>query len=220
MSKKKQYILGTIAIALVLCCGAGTLTSILSPETTVMPTVAATAIPITDTAAQATRTAADADAWATKAAVPTATPTIAPSPTIVPTVAHPTAPTAELSYFTATMEVVMIYENASSALGVLSAEAGNDPTVILDDEWRLATAVNLGSILTAGEMLRKIDPPAKYSEAHTEFLAAATHYDNFVDLYSRGLDDVNVDLINAAVDELQLGTAAMARSTAILSEMQ
>lgn len=224
MSKKKKLILGTIAIALVLCCGASAISSILPSETTEMPTIASTAaIPTVNTAAQTTRTAADAAAWATKAAVPTTIPTIAPTSTAAPTIAptaEPVVDVSELAYFAAMTEVMTLYTDATAALGMLAMETTDDPYVVFDDEWKIACAIYLSDILTAGEQLRRIEPPIKYSEPHAELLVAATHYDRFVDLYSRGIGEVDADLIAAAADEMQRGADAITRAGVMLLEMQ
>lgn len=85
MSKKKKYVLGTIAIVLALCCGFGAIASILPSETSDMPTVVPTISPTVVSTAVRPRP---------PTVVPTDMPTIAPTarPTVAPTVAPESTP--------------------------------------------------------------------------------------------------------------------------------
>lgn len=119
-------------------------------------------------------------------------------------------------YIAAITEAVTTYENASNVLTSLANRAAVDPYLMIDEDWKLATAMCLASFTIAGEMIQEINPPVQYVQLHEQLVEAVAHYDRFVELYAAGIDDLDANLVDAAVTELEQGNAAMWHATALL----
>ena len=68
----------------------------------------------------------------------------------------------------------------------------------------------------AGEEVRKLEPPARFSAAHVDLLEAADHYDLVAQYYAEGVDDIDSSKLALATTHMQLGSEAIQRATAKL----
>ena len=216
----KKYL---VLLLIVLCVGCST--ELYEPLPTIAPTSAPPQAVIevvpTPQLVSAIPTAVPQVPTVAPTVAPTPTPTVVPTavPTAVPTVmptAEPTMSAEEIAYGDAIIEVVEAYGNIFSLLAIQFDEAAADPAMMFDENWRLATAVYLGSLIVTGDMARDITPPARYAESYGLFLEAVTHYDKFVDLFTDGVDELDAEKINAATMEMTLGGDLTRQSTELM----
>lgn len=109
---------------------------------------------------------------------------------------------------------VSIQDDLGSALSDFSNSflaAGEDPLLILDDEWRLDVAIALATMDLVAEQIRDLDPPAGTEELHEVQLQIADELEITTAATVRGIDELDV----AAIEE---GTAALLRASALLDE--
>ena len=216
----KKYL---VLLLIVLCVGCST--ELYEPLPTIAPTSAPPQAVIevvpTPQLVSAIPTAVPQVPTVAPTVAPTPTPTVVPTvaPTAVPTVmptAEPTMSAEEIAYGDAIIEVVEAYGNIFSLLAIQFDEAAADPAMMFDENWRLATAVYLGSLIVTGDMARDITPPARYAGSYGLFLEAVTHIDKFIDLYADGVDELDAEKINAATMEMTLGGDLTRQSTELM----
>ncbi len=105
---------------------------------------------------------------ATEAAQPTATATSTPD-------------TGVADYATAMGEITSNYALAFGTISRQFDRAGQDVSVLFDQDWIIETAAAFVMIQLAGEEARAITPPSRFVEAHAALLEAADHGDAAVD---------------------------------------
>ena len=136
---------------------------------------------------------------ATRALVPTATPK--PTATSVPRFT-----VAEEVYTEKITGVLNTYSDVFTNLAKLFTAAGNDATLILDDEWRKNVVLVLATMGLANEDVRALNPPERFINTHSYLLNAAAHYDKAIYLCAEAVDSLDVDGLNQCMDEFELGT--------------
>ena len=136
-------------------------------------------------------------------------PTHTPHPTSKPTVGFTAA---ERAYLLKVLSITEPCSDALQALSVLASRAGNDPMLILDDEWLLSTAMALAAIKVSNDELRRLEPPTRFSSVHKNLEEAAEHFDRVVYLFAEGVDELDASRIRLAGQEMRLGGAAVERA--------
>ncbi len=150
-------------------------------------------------------------------ATPFITATLESTDTPQPTATQDMTATTEAEEQAYLIEMTQIgddYVTALELVGELSNQAGEDPTLLFDEEWKTQMAIGLLLMQVSGENSRELQPPARYEEAHKQFLEAVVHMDRVVELLPRGIDELDADLINEASIEMLLGTEALDEATA------
>jgi hypothetical protein len=150
---------------------------------------------------------------------PVPIPTDAPVPTVVPTEAAAGETAEELAYRLSVIDIAGQFEEGLGGLGAQSTAAGETPSLMFDEDWKIATAVYLASISVASDRVRELDPPAKFQAVHDELLIAAGHFDTMTTLYAEGVDEVSADKLGLALESMQLGSESAQRVTALLQEL-
>ncbi len=151
----------------------------------------------------------------TATAIPTDTavpPTEEPRPT--PTEAPTEDPTAEASrkavdgYVDWASEQFTGIGEAAGTLGERFGELGEDPTVLLDKDWRLQTGVMLGVLkVYAQELQQREDVPPEAADIHARITGVAAKLDRAATLYAQGLDNVDANTLGQAVQLIgEVGT--------------
>ena len=127
-------------------------------------------------------------------AVPTDTPK--PTPTPIVTVECPTP--SERAYFARFAEVIYPAATAYGEFGRLNLEAGDNVLLLLDDAWRLEVVVQLALIQIAADGITELTAPPSLASIHRHNLQMASAMQDGNDLYAKGIDNLDADLIAAA----------------------
>lgn len=95
-----------------------------------------------------------------------------------------------------------------------------DDSSLFDDETWLATSAEiLGSISLLNHEVRALDSPLRCQPVHARLLEAADHYESFVTLYGEGIEELNGEKIDRAVDEMVAGTDTIHDATQRIDEL-
>lgn len=170
---------------------------------------------------------------ATRRATPSPRPTSTPRPTATPNAAATDAAReaatlvaaaqtellAELDYAKAIQRISVDYKEALDGIFTQSQAASENPYLIINDEWKITTAVYLAAMQVAGDNVRALDPPARFVPVHADLLEAAEHYDLVAQYYAEGVDDLDSTKLQLATAEMQLGSAAIQRATTKLQAL-
>jgi len=208
-----------IIIAALLACGIfGAIGSLFTdngekPETGRPADVVATELPAESTEPPApTNTPAPTD---TSEPISTARPVATAAPT-----EDAAGESAEMSAFQAAIvEISGLYKGGLDGLAAQSSAAGSTPALMLDDEWKSTTAIYLGAIRAANDLVRGLDPPEQFREVHGELLVAAEHFDTMTTLYAEGVDEISAGKLDGAAESLQLGNEAIQRATVLMNAL-
>lgn len=221
MTRRRKIIIG-IAGFIILCCIGTIVSSIFFPneddtaETTPIVQVAEEDAELPSAPDEPTNTAAPTDIPATNTSTP-APPTNTPVPaTNTPTPTETAVPATntpdpgqltdeEETYRDSIVEISAIYINTLSQLGEQLTAAGNDITLMIDDDWKLEVATSLALLLFAGEEARSLDPPERFEDLHEHWLNAAAHYDLVAEYLADGIDEFDIDKINSANEQMGAG---------------
>ncbi len=163
------------------------------------------------------------------ASVPSATarPTVTskPSPTIMPSatttktaVPKPLSPASlsESEYATAVGDISKDFKSAFTDLADRMTQVSDNPELLLDENWRVKTALNVVLIKDCNKRVRALKPPTKYTVSHASMIEAANHFDKAMDSLVYGLDNLDVDSLKQALDQIALGNTDVQRATSQL----
>lgn len=133
---------------------------------------------------------------------PTATPepTDTPLPTAAPTeTAESNLSIEEQEYATQIANASLEYADWLRQLSDLSLDAGADPTLLFDDDWTTDLGITLGLLQITSEQMANVEPvPGRFKviDNYMEQIHAETKL--LVKNYASGVDNIDVDLITAA----------------------
>ena len=132
----------------------------------------------------------------TSSALAVAVPTDTPKPTPTVTVECPTP--SERAYFTRLVEVIYPAATVYSEFGRLNVEASNNILLLFDDTWKLEVVVQLALIQSVADGIRELTAPPSLASIHRHNLQIASAMQDGNDLYAKGIDNIDADLIAAA----------------------
>lgn len=118
----------------------------------------------------------------------------------------------EQAYADELAPIMKQYSAAIETFGEQMLATGNDPSLILDEQWRLKMATALATWNILGNQMRAIKPPARYVAMHNEILSAAAHYERAGTLIVSGLDQFDGDKIDQGNTAAILGSEALGRA--------
>ena len=139
----------------------------------------------------------------TSSAPAVAVPTDTPKPTPTVTVECPTP--SERAYFTRFGEVITPAATVYNEFGRLNVEATNNMLLLFDDTWKMEVVVQLASIQSVVDGIRELTAPPSLASIHRHNLQIASAMEDGNDLYAKGIDNIDADLIEAAT--LRMGDA-------------
>ncbi len=149
---------------------------------------------------------------------PTATPMppalIPPSPTAVPDWV------AEIAYTLLISTFSQQYSETFSQLGPLLIEAGSNPLLLLDADWKISVAAHLEALQLTGWAVQNMDVPDRFQDIHRDFTQAIEHFDIFGQLLAEGIDEVDMDKLDRATTEILAGTALIDAAAAKINALQ
>lgn len=103
-------------------------------------------------------------------------------------------------------EVQAILENYASAAedgGNLLGEAGQDNSLVFDQDWKNKMVISLALIQVNSTLARELTPPARFKAAHQHLLAMATQMDEMATLVAEGVDGLDGDKFDQAGETLK-----------------
>lgn len=152
------------------------------------------------------------------------TPTITPTPTVTPTPGAPTAtpipsPTTDLSELTFKADAQRILADYAESLDWFAKQTalvGDNPAIMLTDEWKLQTGGAVASIRAINNEIRTLNPPPAFAASWTEMRTAADTYDRAMDEFVKGVDNAEPLDITRAAALMTQGQAAVNRAKLLL----
>ncbi len=110
-----------------------------------------------------------------------------------------------------------------AALGSLAEHfllVGEQPSLFADDEWRAGVLLALGEVETGSNNLHAIDPPTARTEAiHRHLAAAATHYQEGIQLTARALEKFDADMLGRGANAIDAGGDATDQASAAVQSI-
>lgn len=221
---QRRIALPIVFTALLVCCGGTFVWALVDSglrQAGVLPTYTPTATRLpTLTATAAPAPSATAEPTATRRPSRTPKPTATARPKVTDTAAATSRlSAAEQAYVAAMVEITDAYSKALRGIGEESMAAGEDVTLLLDDDWKLRMALYMALLKVEGEAVRGLTAPVRFGPMHAEMLIAAEHFDRSADLMAGGIDAFDVEAIGLATREMNEGTAAIQRAQGLLGEM-
>ena len=113
----------------------------------------------------------------------------------------------ELGYLAEIIELSSTYETTLVEFSNLFEQAGEDITLMLDDDWRSKMVLCLAILKSNYTIVSEMTPPAKFSDVHADVLKAAECYNTTADLVAEGIDEFDAEKISLASEYLLLGNA-------------
>ena len=148
------------------------------------------------------------------------TPPPAPAKTTQP-VSPPTTPekpaltTAEQAYANAVADQATTVGNALTKLGELLQNPQYG-----DDAWTLQVATQLVIIQTVYDQAMELDPPSSMAEIHLKYTQGMKAYNDMTYLFSRGVDELDLNLIDQAVTKMETGIRLLNETTELMREFR
>jgi hypothetical protein len=126
--------------------------------------------------------------------IPTPTPE---PPTAIPSATGTPQPTQD-SYEILIGVKVAEYVKAFLDVNEYVQLAGNDPSLILDSEWKTKLGLALGILNFRADEMAKLEPTPKYVNLHSIIVKLADETHLFTDAYANGVDNFDSTLIAKA----------------------
>ena len=133
---------------------------------------------------------------ATATPIPTRTPAPTPTPTSCPT-------PEEQAYF---LEMGSLADSVSEVFfgfGNLNTRAGDNPSLILQEDWQLEAALYLIGFQFYIDAVKELSPPSSLRHIHQNLLASVNVLQKAVDAYAYGVDNLDVDSLVQAISYLE-----------------
>lgn len=144
------------------------------------------------------------------------TPTVAITPT---TPATPTFGVQENLYVIRVDGIVDRYDFSLTQIDQLIADAQADPTALEDQEWIIQMTTMITLLRSAGDELESLTPPALFNNVQTQLTQAATAYDNAADLLAAGIDQLQVETLTTATEQINTGDQALTAAQAAIETL-
>ena len=205
-----------LLLVLLTSCGAAP-----AVQSTPVPVIgeAVTSPPLETTAPEPTATTISTEAPApTTAPEPTATviPTVAPVTTAVPGLSEEAR-----AYFAAAAGPIGEYGKWYGVLGEQSSKAGENPALVLDDAWKVDTAVAITGLREAASQLDALDASGtEAAEIGRLVQQIVDETGPLTDEYTRGVDDFDASLISAAGRRMQTIAGLITQMNAEMGRLQ
>lgn len=110
-------------------------------------------------------------------------------------------------------EIVQQTQTMSDSLARMAAlTEGADVSLFLDDDWKLAVAVELVIWQQTYEDALAMTPPPRFAAAHAKYLESLSYFVQAGDAFAYGVDNFDVASIEQAAALMELGTQALAEA--------
>ena len=125
----------------------------------------------------------------------------------------PALTTAEQAYANAVGDQAMSVSKALTQFGELIQNPQNG-----DDPWTLQVATQLVIIQTVYDQAMELDPPSSMAEIHLKYTQGMKAYNDMTYLFSRGVDELDLNLIDQAVTKMETGIRLINEATELMRE--
>jgi hypothetical protein len=207
--KKRNYLLLGVIFAVLFCCSCGLIRSIgqaaiASP--TAMQEIKNTEVKRAEVIAS------------TPTASNTPEPTKTPEPIDTAEPIQATEPAVD-EYRSLVADKFMDFASAFMDVQQYLEQAGVDPTVIFDENWKIEAGLALGLLDVRADEMAGLEPSPGYEQLHTYFVEIADETHLFTTAYARGVDNVDPDSIDRATQHLLNMNALVEAATAELDRL-
>jgi endonuclease YncB( thermonuclease family) len=113
-------------------------------------------------------------------------------------------------------QVALVSDSMITMTGLTSNFA---PTDLFDQNWIFQMAAVAATWQLSYDNAIAYTPPPAFAEVHALWIEATAHYANASDYMVYGIDNLDVDSINLAAQELNLGNAAVTQATEALERV-
>lgn len=141
---------------------------------------------------------------------PTPVPEAPPTPQFSP---------AEQAYIDQVLETISPIPDATQKIGELSLAAGENTALLLDEDWRMSMALQLGIVKGTATLVQDLQAPPRFAAVQAELVTMAKRMDEGATLYATGIDDLDGAKITQASAKFEEGTAAMQRVSRLVVEL-
>ncbi|WP_099192262.1 hypothetical protein [Tepidibacter mesophilus] len=126
----------------------------------------------------------------------------------------------EVSEYAASVnEVISEFVEANDNFSKCCTQMGENPSLLMDQDFILNMAMNMGIIKNCYTQIKDIAPPSKMENVHTDVVDAFSKYDKAMDIFGEGVDNMDVDKINQATQLYMQGTDSINNAQAKLLEV-
>jgi flagellar basal body-associated protein FliL len=87
-----------------------------------------------------------------------------------------------------------------------------------DDEWTINVATQLATIRIVYDEAMALEPPNSMVDIHYKYVQGLKHYHTMTDLLARGIDELDVSLIEQAATEMNTGTDYITEATNLVND--
>jgi flagellar basal body-associated protein FliL len=87
-----------------------------------------------------------------------------------------------------------------------------------NDEWTINVATQLAIIRMVYDDAMTLEPPNSMVEIHYKYVQGLKHYHTMTDLLARGIDELDVNLIEQAATEMDTGTDYITEATNLVND--
>ena len=109
---------------------------------------------------------------------------------------------AEKAYFLKVTANIAELRGSMPEFGRLNTLAGENPYLFLDDEWKTQISALLVTFGLVAEILLDTTPPESATAVHKDTVALGEGIEEFVRLYTRGVDNLDAASLEAAGSKL------------------
>ncbi len=109
-------------------------------------------------------------------------------------------------------EIQPILGEYSTTLTTFAIQMGaleDDTSLLFDGRWKVRVASALASWDILADEVRALRPPTRLTDVHNQLLIAAAHYETSAGLVAKGIDGLDIELLQQAIVEMQLGATAI-----------
>jgi hypothetical protein len=147
---------------------------------------------------------------------PTATPTpVPPTPTPVPPTPEPALTAEEEAYIEAVVTQAEVMAESLTRLGELM-----QAPQFFDENWIMNVAVELVLIQMVYDEATELEVPPKFAEVHDLYLQGMSLFNDMTYDLIYGIDNLDIDRINAATQKMVEGTQYIVQASEKLDELR
>ena len=103
---------------------------------------------------------------------------------------------------------------ALATLGDAFTQAGENPILILNYQWRIEVAVGVVALTQSYQNVRKLNPPDELEGFHNYVVEGLWYCDHAAGLITRAVDDMDDDALQDAVEYIELCGAMIQQALA------
>ena len=136
-----------------------------------------------------------------------------------PSATMPTEPTKPS--LTSAEQAYMTYiEGHANAMSYALGELGRllQDSQIFDDEWIIEAATYMALIQFGYEEAQAADCPSSMLHIHSKYVQGLSHFNTAMDLLAEGIDYLDMDSLERAITEMDIGTGLIEEATQLTTE--